>query len=224
MLRVVREAAFEEDLPATLVGRLHEVVGADYVTYDEIGHDRAWNLAEPAGTAEIQEAWARFGPQHPSLRFRDEPRVVRLSDVVTQRSLRGLELWTHVFRPLGIRHQLNVPLCTLPEVFLGVGLSRTGRDFDDSDLDAMELLRAELSRIVAAREGPPLSAFERAGLTRREAEVLSLAGRSTSPEIAETLGISSRTVEKHLERAYEKLGASSRRQALERVRRAIDAG
>jgi DNA-binding CsgD family transcriptional regulator len=222
MLRVVREAAFEDDLPAALVARLHEVVGADYVSYDEFRPDRAWNLAEPAADPEIHEAWACFGHQHPSLSVRRadaSERVVRLSDVVSQRRLRQLELWSHVFAPLGIRHQLNVPLYESAGVFVGVGLSRTGGDFGDDELDAMELLRDELGRIVAAREGPPLEAYERAGLTRREAEVLSLAARSPSRAIAETLGISRRTVEKHLEHAYEKLGASSRHEAVSKVSR-----
>jgi DNA-binding CsgD family transcriptional regulator len=54
-----------------------------------------------------------------------------------------------------------------------------------------------------------------AGLTPREAEVLQLValGRS-NPEIARELTLSPRTVQKHLEHVYSKLGASSRVQAL----------
>jgi DNA-binding CsgD family transcriptional regulator len=48
-------------------------------------------------------------------------------------------------------------------------------------------------------------------LTKRELEVATLAARGlTSREIAETLVVSTRTVENHLQRAYEKLGVSSR--------------
>ena len=55
-----------------------------------------------------------------------------------------------------------------------------------------------------------------AGLTKREAESLRLValGRANS-EIAAELQISVRTVQKHLENAYEKLGAASRTQAVQ---------
>jgi DNA-binding CsgD family transcriptional regulator len=53
------------------------------------------------------------------------------------------------------------------------------------------------------------------GLTPREAEIITLAGRgATSSEIAQRLVVSPRTVEKHLENAFEKLGVHSREQAI----------
>jgi DNA-binding CsgD family transcriptional regulator len=49
------------------------------------------------------------------------------------------------------------------------------------------------------------------GLTRREAEALAwLAGGKSNIEIAAILGLSPRTVAKHLERIYRKLGVESR--------------
>ena len=52
-----------------------------------------------------------------------------------------------------------------------------------------------------------------ATLTRREREVASLAaGGSSNREIAERLVVSVRTVEHHLEHAYEKLGVNRRSQ------------
>ena len=48
-------------------------------------------------------------------------------------------------------------------------------------------------------------------MTRREREVAELAARgATSRDIAEKLFVSSRTVENHLQRAYEKLGVRGR--------------
>jgi DNA-binding CsgD family transcriptional regulator len=50
-------------------------------------------------------------------------------------------------------------------------------------------------------------------LTRREREVAELAATNlTSREIAEKLFVSTRTVENHLQRAYEKLGVRGRRE------------
>jgi DNA-binding CsgD family transcriptional regulator len=71
------------------------------------------------------------------------------------------------------------------------------------------------ARFAEACEGastPGLAAdSETTPLTRREREVAELAGRgSTSREIAEKLFVSTRTVENHLQRAYEKLGVRGR--------------
>lgn len=68
--------------------------------------------------------------------------------------------------------------------------------------------RCEGGRSPALETGP-----QPAALTKREREVATLAARGmTSREIAETIVVSTRTVENHLQRAYEKLGVSARSQ------------
>jgi DNA-binding CsgD family transcriptional regulator len=60
-------------------------------------------------------------------------------------------------------------------------------------------------------------------LTRREREVAELAARNlTSREIAEQLVVSARTVENHLQRAYEKLGVRSRQELRDALARGDD--
>ncbi len=71
------------------------------------------------------------------------------------------------------------------------------------------------ARLAAECEGARTPALqvgiETTPLTRREREVAELAARGTaSKEIAEKLFVSSRTVENHLQRAYEKLGVRGR--------------
>ena len=67
------------------------------------------------------------------------------------------------------------------------------------------LLLLQESRALRARALEPL------GLTRREAEVLVwVAGGKTNGDIATILGMSPRTVAKHLERVYQKLGVETR--------------
>ena len=220
MLAVVCEAAQAEDLPRAIVTGFERVLGVDYATYDEFGPDGARAYAQPAPPEDIAAAYGRYGEQHPSLvhyRTRGGTFTRRLSDIATQRALRRLGLWAQVFRPLGIRHQLNLPLHDSGRRVIGVGLSRTGRDFSDDELAAVELLRVELARIVAARQGPRPDALVERGLTAREAEVLSLAVGRTSAEIAGLLVISKRTVEKHLEHAFRKLGVSSRAEAVRTI-------
>jgi DNA-binding CsgD family transcriptional regulator len=56
------------------------------------------------------------------------------------------------------------------------------------------------------------------GLTRRESEVLSWAAHGkTNLEIAEILGMSARTAQKHLEHIFQKLGVESRTSAAARA-------
>lgn len=78
---------------------------------------------------------------------------------------------------------------------------------------AKELL-AVLDRLLAAHPDPASSvrdSFARARLTAREAEVALLALKGlSSPEIAQVLGMSDKTVRQHLSRVYEKHGVASR--------------
>lgn len=59
-----------------------------------------------------------------------------------------------------------------------------------------------------------------AGLTPREAQVMRYVARgATSESIAWKLGISPRTVEKHLENVLAKVGVTTRGEAIARLRR-----
>lgn len=64
---------------------------------------------------------------------------------------------------------------------------------------------------------------EALGLTQREAEILRwVADGKTNPEIAIILGISARTVQKHLERIYQKLGVECRMAAARRLAESLE--
>ncbi|MCU1457128.1 MAG: transcriptional regulator, LuxR family [Actinomycetia bacterium] len=80
---------------------------------------------------------------------------------------------------------------------------------------------AQRSRLLAeqcegARTAPLVTGAEATPLTRREREVASLAARGlSSREIADALFVSARTVENHLQHAYEKLGVRGRSELAE---------
>jgi ATP/maltotriose-dependent transcriptional regulator MalT len=77
---------------------------------------------------------------------------------------------------------------------------------DDPDQDFVEEPVGEMLSLATLRA---------LGLTRREAEVMQLVARGKSnQEIAAQMTVSVRTVQKHLENVYEKLGARSRTQAV----------
>lgn len=71
----------------------------------------------------------------------------------------------------------------------------------------------------------PLSALIRLGLAQRESEILSwVVQGKTNPEIGTILGISPRTVQKHLERVYSRLGVENRHAAMALVRESMHHG
>jgi DNA-binding CsgD family transcriptional regulator len=89
------------------------------------------------------------------------------------------------------------------------------RSTHESGMDEVLLILEETGVPV------PAELLKALGLTGREAEVLSwVAEGKTNPEIAIILGAASRTVQKHLEHIFEKLGVQSRTAA---ARRALEA-
>jgi DNA-binding CsgD family transcriptional regulator len=137
-----------------------------------------------------------------------------------------VEEWTAFARPYGITHQLALPLVMRSGVEAYV-LSRPDDDYADDDLDLARLVlpalgalfrqRVVLEGVSAVRYDPVRSL----ALTERELAVLTLLGDGLTAEaIARRLRTSPRTVHKHLEHLYRKLGVRDRLMAVQRAREA----
>jgi DNA-binding CsgD family transcriptional regulator len=75
----------------------------------------------------------------------------------------------------------------------------------------------EVLIFLEERRPQSISDFEKAGVTRREAEILYWIGQGkTDPDIALLLSISPRTVQKHIEHIFTKLGVETRTAAVMR--------
>lgn len=89
-----------------------------------------------------------------------------------------------------------------------ISVYRHGRDFDDSERALLAVARASVvtaQRVLARRS----VARGWNGVTARESEILeALAAGLTPTQVARRLEISPRTVHKHLEHAYRKLGVT----------------
>ena len=110
----------------------------------------------------------------------------------------------------GVHCELVVPLAVGVDRLTAWLLGRAGREFSPEEVDLVTLLLPGLRRrleCVAA-----LSLRNALGvLTARELRVLELVGLGlTSRAVARRLGISERTVQKHLEHVYVKLGCRDR--------------
>jgi DNA-binding CsgD family transcriptional regulator len=180
-------------------------------------------------------AFDRHLHEHPLVRaHRRNPRAAtcRLSDLVDPRAFRRTALYVDYYRPIGIEHVIAVPLLVERRWLVGFVLQRAARAFDDGERALLELLRPQLSALYRlalavdaahrdAAASEPCAAGARAALTHREREVAGWLGAGkTNRDIAAIVGASPRTVEKHLEHIYQKLGVETRTAAVMRLARA----
>ena len=150
----------------------------------------------------------------------------RISDIVRQDDFRRTPLYDEYYRAIGISHAMAVPIHLDRDQLVSFVLNRTRRDFDDRERERLDLIRPHLGDLyrmnravddARAAWGVPRVQPPAAPLTAREEEVLRwLAAGKTDRDIAEILGISPRTVHKHLQRVYEKLGVETRTAAVVR--------
>jgi len=171
--------------------------------------------------------------QHPGFRAHQagtigRGAVVALSDLVEQRTLRRLPLYTDFYRPRGTRDQLIGVLRVDARMGAVVTFNRSRLGFSARDREVMTLLLPHLR--LAHRRQERLAMLTRAArvagrhrhrldaaaerlslLTKREREVVAhLSSGATDRQIAVLLGISERTVHRHLRHVYEKLGLANR--------------
>lgn len=143
---------------------------------------------------------------------------LRISDRMTQRQYRDLPIYSELFLGLEVEHQVAFGLprpgaACGPHAMICLVLNRGGRDFSDRDIENLDLLRRPLSAVVAATRRRLDDEDPGVPVTAREAAVLDLlVDGGSNQQIAHQLGISARTVEKHLEHIYAKTGGGNRTQ------------
>jgi DNA-binding CsgD family transcriptional regulator len=144
-------------------------------------------------------------------------RVIRWSDVYTDRELRNAPLYAEYYRPNGeLQRCIMVELPTQPGYTRRLLFWRhSGRDFSERHKLILELLWPHLYEVFLDAE------LRRRGipqLTRREWEVLQLAAQGHSnADIARLLFISLGTVRKHMEHIFDRTGVRTRSAAVARM-------
>jgi DNA-binding NarL/FixJ family response regulator len=139
---------------------------------------------------------------------------VRRSDLHSDPEFRRLPTFEAVFAPLKARRQLVVGVQPDAHRRVAVVFNRAAPDFAQHDVAVAEALRPRIGRALARFGG---AGPRRGKVSPREADVLDLLCHGlTDRQIGTRLGISPRTVDKHLEHAYVKLGVRCRVQAATR--------
>jgi DNA-binding CsgD family transcriptional regulator len=220
-----------DELRSGILAALRRAVPSRWASLNEVGRERVVAMAAPELDSHWIARFAELGHQNPLyqrwVRTRDG-RAYRFSDVTTRAELEATRLYREVYEPLGVREQIAFTLPDDGEQVVAIALSRTDRDFSDAERDFLNrarpyVIQAYRNAIAHAEVRPqPAAGLEAAlvgsGLTRREAEVLRLVALGGSNrDIASRLGVSSRTVQKHLERAFRKLGVTTRSAAAARA-------
>jgi DNA-binding CsgD family transcriptional regulator len=114
---------------------------------------------------------------------------------------------------------MALPLYVDEQTLVSFVLNRRRRDFSDRDRDVLDLAATTLAGMYRGvrppRRGGRAPARLVATLTARERQVADwLAAGKTDRDIAAILGCSHRTVQKHLQRIYDKLGVETRTAAV----------
>jgi DNA-binding CsgD family transcriptional regulator len=148
----------------------------------------------------------------------------RLSDFISARQFHRRPIYNLVYRSLGVETQLAFGLEPSRAGVVGFALSRGRADFSERDVAVLATLRPLLTQIRASLGHRPAAPESRLSLTRRQRDVMFLLSRgATNHQIALELGISEKTVAKHLEHVFRRLEVTNRTAAVAAWRAASDA-
>lgn len=195
---------------------------------------------EVAGSAPITEEMGRraaeVADQHPAIPVLSTVGAVRVSDLVPIKDFWHTEVYARMHGHVGGRYPVAVMLHSSATDVVFLGAHRADVDFRTEDLRLLEAIqrplvaalsyRAALDETTAVLRGdhpsvtcgavdlalePVTSLCAAYRPTQREAEVLALAAAGwTNLRIARRLGITERTVRKHLSSVYEQSGRHGR--------------
>jgi len=190
----------------------------------ESGHRAVVSDVPGALSAREVALFDRYFHEHPLVREHGRnPRAMtkRIEDLMPRASFRESGLYNDYYRAIRIEHAMAVPIHVDERLLVSFVFNRRASGFADEERDALELIRPHLGnlyRLCAAlgRAGwAPAQAWQ---LTPREHDVLRwLSAGKTDRDIGAILAISPRTVHKHLQRIYEKLGVETRTAAVARA-------
>ncbi len=218
------------------VSALRRLVSGELTTLSvcalDTGHRSVVSDVPGAISKRESEAFDRHFNDHPLLQAHacnPHAETRRISDLVKPADFQRSSLYNEYYRPIRIDHVMAMPIHVDRKLLVSFVFNRSGRDFDDRERARLELIRLHLGDIhrmahalddARAAWGVPAapSAPPETHITPRESEVLHwLSGGKTDRDIGDILGISPRTVHKHLQRIYEKLGVETRTAAVVRA-------
>lgn len=200
-----------------------------------------WNLVDRiSGNVEVvgKPAEQFAGSEELLLELDDHPMILsyldaahplgiaprRISDLVEIQQFHRTRTYNDLFRPLSVEHMLTVLTYRMTPAMgrCFTFVRGPGADFSDGNLDLAARLQHVLRAFDLGLTALPVAspAEEPGAPTRRELQVGVLAARGlTAQASAHALRVSPRTVQKHLQNLYAKLGTNDRVTAINELRR-----
>jgi DNA-binding CsgD family transcriptional regulator len=230
VLRIAHESDDAVPFSGNMLAALRRLIPSAIATSQEWDPSLGYRVVvDGAARADFAPVWSLYEhvidqdpfparPQGPRGRVAPIGVACRISDVLSLRQFRRLDLHAEICRPLGIDHVMKL--------FFAVGETGAGyivldsqrRAFSDRDRAVLDVLAPHLALIRKRHRllaDPSPETLAAALLSAREREILGLvASGMTNREIAAVLFIAPGTVRKHLDNVYAKLGVRSRAQAV----------
>jgi DNA-binding CsgD family transcriptional regulator len=165
-----------DPFPAHVLDLLRSLVPSDAVSWHEWSLDGARSRYEiasvdPSRTATVWEAYEQFRHQDPLPGGGPWPsrapalvgRAVKMSDLLSDRRFRRLDLYRHVCKPLGIQHVMKLFLPLRNGIARSLVLDRGGSDFSERDRSVIDVLRPHLVQLEERAHTRRLAAALAAG-------------------------------------------------------------
>ena len=138
-----------DEFRVEVLAALRRAVPADWASLNDIAltesgpdaSEAAIVIVDPVAPADLVGPFIRYAHQNPIVaRYAQTPdaRPIRFSDIVSADELHALELYTEVYRPMGVEYQIAFTLPSVPGRILGIALSRGDRDFSDDERDLLD--------------------------------------------------------------------------------------
>jgi DNA-binding CsgD family transcriptional regulator len=221
----LQECRRRDDFGADLIRLMASLVPSSLIAYDqieersgtyELSHNSPLDAQDTAKfLTRLQQVYQQ-NPIYGYIQSGGPQRVVDIDHLCTQRQLQRTDFYQDIFKPLGVRHQVNV---LLPRQ--GWITALTINHDKPFSAEQHQLLNLASRHILLAHRNVCLNAeIQRSAealatrqprLTPREQEVLHWLGEGKrNSEIATILGCSTRTIEKHVENILAKTGTETR--------------
>jgi DNA-binding CsgD family transcriptional regulator len=200
------------------VERLPALVASEFTTLSVCnlvnGRRQVYGMPAGALSADDRAAFDRHFHNHPLVRYHGHEggrRTQRISDCLPFERFRRSALYNDYYRRIRIDNAMALPVYVGNGLLVSFVFNRTRRDFSERERLLLDLVGARITRLYSRVRGLGT-------LTAREAEILRwLAAGKSDGQIGAILGTSPRTVQKHLQHLYEKLGVENRTAAAARL-------
>jgi DNA-binding CsgD family transcriptional regulator len=128
------------------------LVPSDWFSYNEVDFQspqKNFVLLRPdtGSIGALLPKFAAFAHQHPIITRqmnKQDLSVLKISDFLSREAFHQLELYTDVYRPLGVEYQISAALHTKQNQITAFALSRRSHDYSNRDRTVLEHFRAQL--------------------------------------------------------------------------------